>query len=340
MKLKKIAEYLGCNITTERDIEISGVAGLKQAGANELTFLSNPRYAKLAENTKASAIITEKEIRRSDLVSLVSDNPYLDFARALELFYQPPKTTPGIHPTAVIAKSARIGPSASIGPYVVVGEHVVIGRGAVIHSHVTLYEGSQIGDDFVAHSHAVVREFCQLGSRVILQNGAIIGSDGYGFARKADGTHHKIVQTGRVVIEDDVEIQAHSCIDRAAVGETRIQRGSKLDNLVQVGHSASVGENAIICAQVGIAGSTAVGKNCVLAGQVGLVGHVKVGNNVSITAQSGVPSDIEDGKMVSGYPAIENRRWLRCTAIYNRLPEIYKTLRRVEKRTDSTANPS
>ena len=332
MKLKKIAESLGCRLTAGADLEISGVAGLEQAKSDELTFLSNPRYTRLVETTKASAIITEKEIDRRGLACLLSDNPYLDFARALELFYESPRPAAGIHPTAVVAESAKIGPNASIGPYAVIGERVVIGRATVIHPHVAIYEGAEIGDNFLAHSHAVVREFCRVGNRVILQNGVIVGGDGYGFARKPDGSHHKIVQAGRVVVEDDVEIQAHSCIDRAAVGETRIKRGSKLDNLVQIGHSVQVGENALLCAQVGIAGSTTVGRNCVLAGQVGLVGHLSVGDNVAITAQSGVPSDVPDGKMISGYPAIDNRRWLRCAAVYNRLPELDKAVRGLEKR--------
>ena len=331
MKLKKIAEHLGCRLTAGADLEISGVAGLEQAKPGQLTFLSNPRYTRLVEITKASAVISEKNIERRGLACLLSDNPYLDFARALELFYESPRTAEGIHPTAIVADSAEIGPRASIGPYAVIGERVVLGRSAVVHPHVVIYEGARIGDDFTAHSHAVVREFCRLGDRVILQNGVIVGGDGYGFAHRADGSHYKIVQAGRVVIEDDVEIQAHSCIDRAAVGETRIKRGAKLDNLVQIGHSVEIGENAIVCAQVGIAGSTTVGRDCVLAGQVGLVGHLKIGDKVTITAQSGVPSDVPDGKMISGYPAIDNRRWLRCAAVYNRLPELEKTVRELKK---------
>ena len=215
-----------------------------------------------------------------------------------------------------------------------IGENVVIGRNAVIRSHVSIYEGVVIGDDFMAHSQVNVREFCEIGDRVILQNGAVIGSDGYGFAQRKDGTHYKIVQAGKVVIEDDVEIQAHSCIDRAAVGETRIRRGSKIDNLVQVGHAVDVGENAILCAQVGIAGSTTIGKNCIFAGQVGLVNHLNIGDNVLITAQSGVPNDVESNKKISGYPAMDNRRWLRSSAVFNRLPDLEKKLRQVAKKVE------
>ena len=334
MKLQEIAERLDCRLTGDGNLEITGVAGLEEAAPGELTFLSNPRYTRQLRETKASAVIIAKEVEDLPISCLVSNNPYLDFARVLELFYQPPQPKIGIHPTAVIAASASIGDNASIGPYTVIGERAVIGNSAVIHSHVSIYEGVRIGDDFLAHSHVTVREFCEIGDRVIVQNGTVIGSDGYGFAQRKDGTHYKIVQSGTVVIEDDVEIQANSCIDRAAVGETRIQRGSKIDNLVQVGHAVKVGENAILCAQVGIAGSTTIGNNCVFAGQVGLVNHLNIGDNVLITAQSGVPSDVPSGQKLSGYPAMENRRWLRCAAVFNRLPELEKKIRELTKKLD------
>ena len=332
MRLEQIAERLGCRVRGNPDLEISGVAGIEKAASGELTFLSNPRYARKLRDCRASAVIAAEEVAGLNVSFLLSDNPYLDFARALELFHPPPKPRPGIHSTAVIAESAAIGENASIGPYTVIGENVVIGRRAVIHSHVSIYENVRIGDDFTAHSQVNVRESCEIGHRVILQNGAVIGSDGYGFAQRKDGTHYKIVQAGKVVIENDVEIQAHSCIDRAAVGETRIRRGSKIDNLVQIGHAVDVGENAILCAQVGIAGSTTIGKNCILAGQVGLVNHLVVGDDVLITAQSGVPHDIESNQKVSGYPAMENRRWLRSAAVFRRLPDLEKKLRELAKK--------
>ena len=240
-----------------------------------------------------------------------------------------------MHATAVVASSAVIGENASIGACAVIGENVRIGRNATIHPHVTIYDGVQIGDNFLAHSQAVIREFCEIGDRVILQNGAIIGSDGYGFAKRGDGTHYKIVQAGKVVLEDDVEIQAHTCIDRAAVGETRIKRGSKIDNLVQIGHAVVIGENAIICSQTGIAGSTTLGDNCILAGQVGIINHLHIGNNVLITAQTGVGHDIADGRKISGSPEFDNREWLRCTAVYRRLPEIDKTVRKLKAKLDA-----
>ena len=337
MKLQEIAGRLGCSLVGAGDIEITGVAGLDQAGPTELSFLSNRRYVSLLATTQAAAVIVEKEMPDHELAWLVSGNPYLDFARALEMFYQAPRPRPGIHPTAAVAESAVIGRNASVGAHAVIGENVVIGDNAVLHPHVVIYEGVRIGNDFEAHSHAVVRESCELGDRVILQNGAIIGSDGYGFAQKEDGSHYKIVQAGKVVVEDDVEIQASTCVDRAAVGETRIKRGAKIDNLVQIGHAVTVGENAIFCAQVGIGGSTTLGKNCVLAGQVGLVNHLTIGDNVLMTAQSGVPNDVLSDRKISGYPAIENRRWLRSVAVYNRLPELEKRLRKIERAVQPTA---
>jgi UDP-3-O-[3-hydroxymyristoyl] glucosamine N-acyltransferase len=243
------------------------------------------------------------------------------------MFYQPPQYAPGIHPTAVVHPSAKVGSGAHIGPYVVVNEDVRIGANAVLLAHAVIYRGVTIGDNFFAHSHAVVREFCRVGNNVVLQNGVIVGSDGFGFAKDDQGHWHKIVQSGPAVIADDVEIQANSCIDRASVGETRISRGAKIDNLVQVGHGSKVGEDTLLCAQVGLAGSTDVGKNVILAGQVGAAGHCKIGDGAIATAQAGV-RDIPPGAIVSGSPAIDNKVWLRCIAAYNRLPELVKLLRR------------
>jgi UDP-3-O-[3-hydroxymyristoyl] glucosamine N-acyltransferase len=336
MKLKDIATHLGRRFVGDGDTEISGVAGLDEAGPNELTFLSNPRYRQRVGSTRAAAVIIGREDDGLDVAQIISDNTYLDFARALELFYQPPVPPAEIHPTAVVSESAVIGPNASIGPYAVVGQDVVIGKNAVIHPHVTIYRGAKIGDDFTAHSNAVVREFCEIGDRVILQNGAIVGTDGYGFAQQDDGTHYKIVQAGKVVIEDDVEIQAHCCIDRAAVGETRIGRGTKIDNFVQVGHAVHVGEKNILCAQVGIAGSTRLGNNCVLAGQVGVINHLTLGDNVLVTAQTGVGHDVAAGQRISGSPAFDNRQWLRATAVFARLPELEKTVRDLKRRVNQS----
>ncbi len=338
MKLRDIASALGCTLTGAvegvADLEISGAAGLEEAGPTELTFLSNPKYTPLVRQTKAAAVLIEAAGADCPAALLLSSNPYLDFARALALFQPPEKREPGIHPTAVIADSARIGANSSIGPCVVIEAGAVIGRNAVLRPHVVIERGATIGDDFEAHSQVTVRRGSRIGNRVILHNGVTVGSDGFGFARRADGSHHKIPQTGIAVIEDDVEIQAGACIDRAAVGETRIGRGTKIDNLVQIGHAVKIGADTIVCAQVGIAGSTVVGSNCIFAGQVGLVNHLKVGDGVLITAQSGVSSDLPDGAKVSGYPATDNRQWLRSTVVYNRLPELAREVRRLRKKID------
>jgi UDP-3-O-[3-hydroxymyristoyl] glucosamine N-acyltransferase len=332
MKLSEIAIRTNCQLEGDGELEITGVTGLEQAGPSELSFLSNPKYALKLKHSRAGAVVLAPNVAvpRPTLAVLRSPNPYLAFAQALELFYQPPRPAPGIHPWASIAPGARLGKNASIGSFAFIDDDVEIGDNAVLHSHVAVYRGARIGDDFYAHSHAVVREYCRIGNRVILQNGAVIGADGYGFAHRTDGSHYKIVQAGIVVLEDDVEVQAHSCIDRATVGETRIKAGAKIDNLVQVGHACTVGENNLICAQVGLAGSTELGRNVLFAGQAASAGHLKVGDGVVVTAMAAPHRDVEPGKMISGAPAIDNKLWLRCVAVYNRLPELVQTVRELK----------
>jgi UDP-3-O-[3-hydroxymyristoyl] glucosamine N-acyltransferase len=281
-----------------------GVAGIKEAGPGQLTFVANPKYAGAARTTRASAVIVSDEFPAISTALLRSNNPYLTFARALELFSQPPRYEPGVHPTAVVHPSATIGPGAHVGPYVVIDQEVEIGKNAVLLAHVVIYRGAKIGDDFFAHAHAVVREGCQIGDRVLLQNGVVIGADGFGFAKDDSGRWYKIVQPEPVVIEHDVEIQANSCVDRASVDKTHIGRGTKIDNLVQVGHGSRIGENCLLASQVGLAGSTEVGNNVILTGQVGVVGHCKIGDGAIVTPQSGVAGDIEAGAIVSGAPAV------------------------------------
>lgn len=327
MKLSEIATALGARLEGSGAVEITGVAGIEEAGAGQLTFVANPKYAAAAKTTRASAVIVAEDFPALQAATLRIKNPYLAFARALELFYQPPQYAPGIHSTAVIHPSAKIGKNASIGPYVVVDQDVQIGENCVLLAHVVIYRGARIGRNFFAHAHAVVREHCRVGDNVILQNAAVIGADGFGFAKDDQGRWYKIVQSGPAVLEDDVEVQALACVDRASVGESRVRRGAKLDNMVQVGHGSSVGEDTLLCAQVGLAGSTEVGKNVILAGQVGVAGHCRIGDGAVATAQSGIPNDVADGKMVSGYPAIDNRQWLRCVALFERLPELTKSLR-------------
>ena len=328
MKLSEIASRLGARLENgSPDTEISGVAGIEEAGEHQLTFIANRKYAAAARTTRASAVIVSEDFPAGATAVLRSKNPYLAFARALEVFYQPPQYAPGMHPTAVVHSSAKIGAGAHIGPYVVIDEDVVIGDRAVILAHAVIYRGARIGKNFFAHAHAVVREHCRLGDSVLLQNGAIVGADGFGFAKGDAGKWHKIVQSGPAVLENDVEVQANACIDRASIGETHVAAGAKIDNLVQVGHGSSVGENTLLCAQVGLAGSTEVGKDVILAGQVGVAGHCKIGDGAIATAQSGIPNDVPAKAVVSGYPAVDNKLWLRCVAVFNRLPEIARVLR-------------
>ena len=340
MKLGELAARLECKLQGDGNIDVHGVAGIENAQQGEVTFLTNPRYSRELATTLASAVFLNEKvaIKRSPslppLAALRSPNPYFDFARAIELFCPAAAYPPRIHPTAVVAKSAKIGEGTHIGPHCFVDEGVEIGRRAVLHSLVTIYRNTKIGDDFLAHSQTVVREGCAIGNRVILQNGVVVGGDGFGFARRSDGRWHKIMQNAPVVIEDDVEIQANACIDRATVGETRIRRGAKIDDLVLVGHACDVGEDAILCGQVGLAGSTRVGNRCILAGQVGSAGHLEIGDGSTVTSQSGVPSDVPPGATYSGYPAMENKLWLRVMAALKNLPEMQKAVRRLVKELD------
>ncbi len=335
MKLGDLATRLECRLEGRADLEITGVAGMDEAQATELTFLANPKYAPKLKTTRAAAVIVGPEVEVSARPALRSDNPYLTFARALEIFAPPVRPPAGVHPTAVIAPDAKLGRRASIGPYVTIEEGVELGDDCVLKSFVAIYRGSKIGHRFLAHSHAVVRENVRIGNDVILQNGAVVGGDGFGFAKRADGSYHKIVHTGAVVIEDSVEIQANSCIDRASVGETRLRRGVKVDNLVQVGHACDIGENSLLCSQVGLAGSCKVGRNVILTGQVGAAGHLTIGDNAIVTPQSGIPSDVEPNVTVSGSPAIDHFLWLKCSALYAKLPEIYSTFRKVRDYLDA-----
>ncbi len=334
MRLREIAEALGCRLEDGADVEIHGVMGMEHAEPGHLTFLANPKYAPKVKHTKASAILVSEPLPPPGPVCLVSSNPYLDFARALALFYQPPRPAPGIHPLATIASSATVGENCSIGPFAVVGERVRIGRNAVIHPHVVIYEGVEIGDEFLAHSHAAVREFCRIGNRVTLQNGVVVGGDGFGFAKRADGSHFKIVQSGITVLEDDVEVQSLTSVDRATMGETRIRRGAKVDSLVQIGHACTVGEDNIICAQTGLAGSTVLERNVLLAGQVGSSGHLTVHEGAIVYAQSGIGGDVAPHTRISGSPAFAAGEWLRAVTSFPKLPELLKTVRELKKKVE------
>jgi len=331
MKLSEIARRIQCRMVSKEDIDIFRVAGIEDACPGDLSFVANRKYIKHIKDTRASAIILGEEMPEVSLPSLRSSNPYLAFAYALELFHRPHVPEKGTHASSAVAPDATIGTDASIGAFAVVGAGCRLGARVVLHPHAVLYPGVVLGDDVVVHSHAVIRESCVLGNRVIIQNGAVVGGDGFGFAPRDDGTYYKILQAGSVIIEDDVEIGANAAIDRAAVGSTVIGRGSKIDNLVQIGHGSRVGENCVLAAQTGLAGSSHLGRGVRAGGQVGFAGHLEVGDGATFTAQTGVPHDVPAGALMSGYPAVDNTTWLRCSAAILKLPDLIRKVRELEK---------
>ena len=334
MKLRDIAAHLECRLEGDGEIEIHGLAGIERAQAGELTFFVNPKYAAHLRATGASAVILGERAQAAPCAMLRAANPYLAFARAVELLTPRRRERPCIHVLASVAQTATIAPDASIGPFVSVGAGARIGARTVLYPHVTVGDEAVIGDDCVVHAGVSVRERVVVGNRVVIQDGAVIGSDGFGFARQADGTHYKIPQVGGVVVEDEVEIGANTTIDRPAVGETRIGAGSKIDNLVQIAHGVTIGPNVLLAAQVGIAGSTTIEEGVTLAGQVGVAGHLTVGKGAMASAQTGIPNSVEAGAFVSGYPAIDNRDWLKASAVFRRLPELKKALAALQRRVD------
>jgi len=334
VKLREIAAQLGCRLEGDGEIEIQRLAGIEQARAGELTFFVNPKYSSHLRSTGASAVILGERAEAAPCAMLRTANPYLAFARAMELLAPRPAAAPGIHRLACVAQTANVSAEASIGPFVSVGSGARIGARTVLHPHVVIGDEAVIGDDCVIHARVSVRDRVTIGNRVVIQDGAVIGSDGFGFAHQSDGTHYKIPQIGGVVVEDDVEVGANTTIDRPAVGETRIGAGTKIDNLVQVAHGVTIGRNVLLAAQVGIAGSTTIEDSVTLAGQVGVAGHLTLGKGVVASAQTGIPNSVEAGTFVSGYPAIDNRDWLKASAVFRRLPELRKALTALQRRLD------
>jgi UDP-3-O-[3-hydroxymyristoyl] glucosamine N-acyltransferase len=332
LKLRDIAARIECRLEGDPDIEIRGVAGIDDAEPGQLTFFTNPRYAASLRTTRASAVILGEKAEAGPCAMLRAPHPYLAFARAVELFADTWRPPAGVHPTASIGQGVAIGDGASIGPCAVIGDGARIGARTIIEPHVVIGREVQVGEDCVIHARVSIRERITIGHRVILQDGAVIGSDGFGFARRPDGTHHKIPQIGGIVIEDDVEIGANAAVDRPAVGATRIGAGTKIDNLVQVAHGVTIGKNVLLAAQVGVAGSVTIEDDVTLAGQVGVAGHITLGKGVVATAQTGIPNSVEAGAFISGYPAIANRDWLRASAVFRRLPELKKLVADLERR--------
>jgi UDP-3-O-[3-hydroxymyristoyl] glucosamine N-acyltransferase len=332
MKLSELARQLSCELRGNGDVEIERVQPIETAGPGDLTFVANPRYRRHLSGTRASAVILAKDAPETAIPSLRADDPYLAFAEAVERFYRPVPPEPGIHPTAVVAASARVGPRAAIGAYAVIGANVEIGADARIAPHVVVYPDVTIGDGFEAHAHATVRERVRIGRNVVLHSGAVVGSDGFGFVVTKSGEVRKLPQAGDVVIEDDVEVGANTTIDRATVGSTHIGRGVKLDNLVIIAHGCQIGEGTMIAAQVGLSGSTRVGRRVRIGGQAGAAGHLTIGDGAQVAAQSGVANSVAAGTVVGGYPATEIRRWRRVSAALLRLPELLRRVRHIEDR--------
>ncbi len=332
MTLGELARRLECPVEGDSGIEIHRVAKIETAGAGDVTFLANPKYAAALASTKASAVIAGSGVTEAPCAIIRSATPYLTFARAAQALSPERRPDPGVHPQAWVAADATVDPTASVGPFAAIGAGARIGARTIVHPHVVIGPGAVVGEDCVLHAHVSIRERCTLGARVVLQNGAVIGSDGYGFAQRPDGSHEKIPQTAPVVIEDDVEVGANTTIDRPAVGETRIKTGTKIDNLVQIAHGVVLGRHVLLAAQVGIAGSTVIGDHVTFGGQVGVGGHLTIGDRVRAVGQSGITNSVAADQFVSGYPAIPNNEWRRSSAVFRKLPEMRRHLKDLEAR--------
>jgi UDP-3-O-[3-hydroxymyristoyl] glucosamine N-acyltransferase len=332
VKLRDLAARLSCSFEGDGDIEIARVASLEAAVAGDLTFFANRKFLDALRTTQASAVIAAPGVSEGPCAVLRADDPYLTFARAVGMFADQWRPQPGVHPLAHVETGATIAPDASIGAFAVVGDGARIGARTLVHPHVTIGRFVEIGEDCVIHSQASIRERVRVGNRVVLQNGVVLGADGFGFASRRDGTHEKIPQVGGLVVEDDVEIGANSTVDRPAIGETRIGAGTKIDNLVQIAHGVHLGRNVLLAAQVGIAGSTVIEDGVTLAGQVGVAGHLTIGKGAIATAQTGIPNSVDAGAFISGYPAIPNRDWLKASAVFRKLPELRRLVADLERR--------
>ena len=331
--LGELAVRFGCELRGDPSARVDSVGALSHAGARAITFLANPKYVAQLKETRAGAVILDAQSAlQAPVAALVAANPHATYARVATLLHPDPPLHPGIHPQASVAPGAQVDASAEIAAQAFVGEGARIGARTILHSHVSVGRFAEIGADCLIHAQVSIRERVTLGDRVVLQDGVVIGADGYGFARRRDGSHEKIPQIGRVVVEDDVEIGANTTVDRPAVGETRIGAGSKIDNLVQVAHGVQVGKNVLLAAQVGVAGSAVIEDQVILAGQVGVVGHLTIGKGTVATAQTGIPHSVDPGSSVSGSPAIPTRDWLKASAVFRRLPELRRVLSELERR--------
>jgi len=332
MLLRELAEALGCTLEGDGAVEIRGIRGVREAEPGDLTFVANPRYLETLRSSRAAAVLLTPEAPPPPMAALRTPNPYLAFARALTLFHPRPPEPPGVDPTAVLEDGVQVAAGARIGALCFLGAGSVIGEGSLLAPQVFVGRGVRMGRDCLVHARVVLADGCWLGDRVAVQSGAVIGGDGFGYARDRQGRYHKIPQVGRVVLEDDVEVGANATIDRATLGETRIRRGTKIDNLVQIAHNVEVGEDTVIVAQAGISGSTSVGSRVTLAGQAGIVGHIRIGDDVTIGAQAGVTKDVPDRSVLLGSPAVPHVEFKRQVVYLGRLPELAEAVRELRRR--------
>ena len=327
MTVQELARLLNCPFEGEGSTEIRGFNSLEKAQKGEFSFLSHRQYRPFLEKTKASAVIIPADEKFDKIPVIRSENPYLAFIKAVEFFYQQYLPGPEIHPTALVSSSAKIGKDVAIGAYSYIGEEAEIGANSIIFPLVAVYPKVKIGERTVIHSGVSLREGVRLGNEVIVHNGAVIGSDGFGFLLDKGGSPVKIPQTGTVIIEDKVEIGANTTIDRAALGETIIRKGTKIDNLVQVAHNVEIGENSFLAGQAGIAGSSRLGKKVVMGGQAGVADHLNIGDNVQMAAQAGIMKDLPASSIVAGTPQMDIKNFMRIVASLPQIPELLKTVK-------------
>jgi UDP-3-O-[3-hydroxymyristoyl] glucosamine N-acyltransferase len=334
MTVAELARVLNCSFEGEGTTEIQGVSSLEKAEVGDLVFLAHRKHRELLDKSKASAVIIPSGEDYNRIPVIKSENPHLSFVKAVELFYKPFRPEPGIHPSAHVSPSAKLGKDVSIGPFVYVGDDVEIGDETVIFAFAAIYPGVKIGKETVIHSHVSIREDVQIGNRVIIHNNSVVGSDGFGYLQDKGRSPVKIPQVGTVIIEDDVEIGANTAVDRAALEETIIKKGTKIDNLVQIGHNVEIGPNSLIAGQVGISGSVKIGKNVVMGGQVAVADHVKIGDNVMVAGRTGITGDVPDNSVVAGFPHQDIKEWRKSCISFSRLGELIKDIRALKNQVE------